>query len=485
MWRPRWIRPTILALGFCSPAVAARNGAAADGDASVARGKDLFAREWLPGDSRSRGGDGLGPLYNETSCIACHNLGAPGGAGAAGKNTEIITAVPKNPTDRPALAPAEGPATQPDPDELVKLHGGFRTVRSTLLHRFGTDPDYIGWRFMMVGALGEVDQREVLELRAATGGGDGVRFGVAQTRKGKFMAVSARPEGFTLVRSRRNSAALFGAGLIDAIPDRAIEQAADDHDARFPEIVGRVSRLKDGRIGRFGWKAQTPTLADAVLTSCAVDLGLEVPGRHQAGPPVRFRPEGAAGSAKPRHPAVGLDLDADDCAALVGYVARLPAPAARQPSDPRAARFIQSGRGAFERIGCAACHRPRLGDVDGIYSDLLLHDLGTDLGDTSTYSVFVPGASEETQPDESSRPVAVAKGPRAPTGVPTREEWRTPPLWGVRDSAPYLHDGRARTLEQAIALHGGEAEATSGRFFKLDATERLEVLAFLKSLVAP
>jgi CxxC motif-containing protein (DUF1111 family) len=66
-----------------------------------------------------------------------------------------------------------------------------------------------------------------------------------------------------------------------------------------------------------------------------------------------------------------------------------------------------------------------------------------------------------------------------------RQEWRTPPLWGVRDSAPYLHDGRARSLEQAIAFHGGEAQLSANRFYRLKPEERTQVLTFLRSLVAP
>ena len=67
----------------------------------------------------------------------------------------------------------------------------------------------------------------------------------------------------------------------------------------------------------------------------------------------------------------------------------------------------------------------------------------------------------------------------------TRQEWRTPPLWGVRDSGPYLHDGRAQTLEQAVALHGGQGANAAQRFFELSPRQRLQVEAFLKSLVAP
>ncbi len=79
---------------------------------------------------------------------------------------------------------------------------------------------------------------------------------------------------------------------------------------------------------------------------------------------------------------------------------------------------------------------------------------------------------------------AIARLRAAVVGAP-RQEWRTPPLWGLRDSAPYLHDGRAATIEQAIALHGGEGQKTAERFFALSQDERLHVMTFLKSLVAP
>ena len=103
----------------------------------------------------------------------------------------------------------------------------------------------------------------------------------------------------------------------------------------------------------------------------------------------------------------------------------------------------------FESAGCAACHRPSLGNVDGIYSDLLLHDMGPALSDSGSYYGI-------TEPDSS----------RSKDGV-KKQEWRTPPLWGFRDSAPYLHDGRAKNLEEAVALHGGEAKEPAKRFFKL------------------
>ena len=236
--------------------------------------------------------------------------------------------------------------------------------------------------------------------------------------------------------TQRNTPALFGAGLIDAIPTEALEQAARGGD---PETRGRLNRFGDGQIGRFGWKAQTASLRDFVMAACAVEIGLEVPGHHQARPPLDF---GGKGPAK-------LDLDEADCAALTAFVAGLPKPAEALPPDPER-RAVREGRDRFAAIGCADCHRQTLGPVAGIYSDLLLHDLGEDLSDGGSVYYGV-------KQSDGAKP----------------QEWRTPPLWGFRDSGPYLHDGRARTLEHAVALHGGQAERSSKAYFGLKPGKRL------------
>src|SRR5262249_25134030 len=145
-------------------------------------------------------------------------------------------------------------------------------------------------------------------------------------------------------------------------PDAAIERAVTAP-RRQGTPTGRVSRLKDGRIGRFGWKAQMATLEEFVLTACSVELGLEVPGHSQAGDPL-----GYAWKVK------GLDMSQGECGALVAFVRSLPAPVERTPSNAL-------GKKLFMTIGCADCHVPKLGDVEGIYSDLLLHDLGDGLQD--------------------------------------------------------------------------------------------------------
>ena len=108
-----------------------------------ARGEALFAKEWVPNDPMSHGGDGLGPVYNDTSCVACHGLGAPGGAGPENKNVVLVTAVPNN------CGPLQS---------LDKIHPGFRGSRSAVLHLSGTDSEYGSWRRHFVDPNHNPDQ---------------------------------------------------------------------------------------------------------------------------------------------------------------------------------------------------------------------------------------------------------------------------------------------------------------------------------------
>jgi CxxC motif-containing protein (DUF1111 family) len=153
------------------------------------------------------------------------------------------------------------------------------------------------------------------------------------------------------------------------------------------------------------------------------------------------------------------------------------------------AKHLEAGRSTFASIGCTGCHAAKVGDVAGIYSDLLLHDMGPELGDEGSYDGS--GSDGDDEPLTPRRGLAQNGGQpgkavavRSPKGA-TRREWRTPPLWGFRDSGPYLHDGRAQTLEQAVAMHGGQGQPSANRFFQLSPRERLQVESFLKSLVAP
>jgi CxxC motif-containing protein (DUF1111 family) len=243
-------------------------------------------------------------------------------------------------------------------------------------------------------------------------------------------------------------------------------------------VSGRVARLRDGRVGKFGWKAQTASLREFTLQACANELGLEVPGFPQAAPPW-----------KPGYKAPGLDLTAEQCDALVKYLASLPPPGRKSPETEQHAAEIAMGEKLFARTGCAVCHRPKLGDVQGIYSDLLLHDMGPALADSGQYGGSpIPGEG----PSDGVEPLPIiglseseTRGKKTPKFGAAPREWRTPPLWGLRDSAPYLHDGRAETISAAVALHGGEGDDSAHKFFRLGLRERQQVELFLQSLGVP
>jgi CxxC motif-containing protein (DUF1111 family) len=178
----------------------------------------------------------------------------------------------------------------------------------------------------------------------------------------------------------------------------------------------------------------------------------------------------------------GDDLTREQCDALVDFVASLPAPRQLLPSNQKEVNLLEHGTKLFEATGCSACHVRDVGNVEGIYSDLMLHDMGLALEDP-IQALPEKGASTTSESSSSS----AYGGGSFMAEVPTRahREWRTPPLWGVRDSAPYLHDGRARTIEEAIALHGGEAKTSVKQYSDLDYLERSHLVMFLKSLAAP
>jgi CxxC motif-containing protein (DUF1111 family) len=390
----------------------------------IGKGRILFQRIWRPHDILSHNGDGLGPVFNELSCVSCHNLGGSGGGGSIHRNVELVTPRPNNPP------PDDAAATRHLIGSL-KIQTGLRSLTSSVLHKFGTSPTYYDWRRWLVSRTGFPD--------------------------------------FTLRRTERNTPALFGAGLIDAIPDSVIEEQARRAFPIFPDIHGRVCRLQDGRIGRFGWKGQTATLDDFVRTACAAELGLEAPGHHQSPDP-----------SDPTDHVAELDLTEADCRALVAYVASLPAPVRVEPSQPSEARRAAAGGALFKEIGCATCHTPTLGTLDGLYSDLLLHDLGPENSGDGYY-----GSGIGIPPQFVNGPSGPGTGEKPRIIGALSPEWRTTPLWGLRDSPPYMHDGKAPSLEAAIKRHGGEAAPVVARFDALNGEQKIQLRRFLLSLAAP
>ncbi len=457
---PRSIRRPSLWVGLLLPVVMAAVVPPTRADDSnwrlARRGRELFLRDWRTDDARCHGGDGLGPLYNASSCVACHGLGGPGGAGSASTNVDLLNlakfqsislATEGVPQAQRGQGRQSGPVRKVVPvvlnrDAVIqRLHPGLRESASIVLHHFAVDPEYRPRQELLLALKGPLAVSQGIRgISDGSGGTDDAAL-IRELRSSRLATVT-----------QRNPTPLFGVGLIDSIPDEAIYAAAKEVAPGSGELHGRVHRLKGGRVGKFGWKAQLGSLQEFVLTACANELGLENPGHHQAASP--FNPDSVARAS---------DLTGAECDALVAYVRDLPRPSVLDLGTAASASAA-AGRRLFDSTGCGGCHRPSLGGVDGLYSDLLLHDLGRGLSDSGQYY----GGDDSDSSD-----------------APKSSEWRTPPLWGLRESAPYLHDGRAATVGDAISQHGGEGEDSARRFAALSIEEQFHLESFLKTLTAP
>ncbi len=261
------------------------------------------------------------------------------------------------------------------------------------------------------------------------------------------------PDGPDIIKARRRTPAVFGAGLIEAIPDEAIIANAENQPKEVQGRVHVVTDLPTGekRVGRFGWKTQVATLLDFSSDAALNEMGLTN----------RFRPT-------PNPPNGNKDLlalcnqgkDPKDTTGLIDKFTsfvRFLAP----PPRGEVSHNVEAGEVNFMRVGCGACHTPSfttgpntIAALDrkrvSAYSDFLLHDIGTGDG--------------IEQGD--------AKG----------NEIKTPPLWGLSANARFLHDSSAVTIEDAIRRHGGQAAAAREAFEGLQPFERQALLRFLESL---
>jgi CxxC motif-containing protein (DUF1111 family) len=386
---------------------------------AVEAGLALFNHNWTVKDPLA-GGDGLGPVFNARSCVECHFQGGAGGGGTVEKNVTVYGLRPEVKTvikDLPHIGVVHAKATKPEYQEtLAHVAANLPGTPCLPLEKI-IDPSFV-----------------------CTTGND-------------------------VVISQRNTPALFGDGQLDMIPEDELHKAQRQNStaarlvglsrAKDPSVRGRVARLPDGRLGRFGWKAEFATLREFVKAACANEIGLSNPDRPQARPMAHREVQGT-----------GTDLSDAQCALMTDFIRGLEAPHRVESSDPAERERIKKGEETFVKIGCADCHTPDLGSIKGFYSDLLLHDLGGKL------SAGVGSYGEAIAPPNS-------------TTIPVASEWKTPALWGVADSAPYMHDGRAETLRDAIELHEGESSGVTTAFKNLSPAEQDSVIAFLNTLKAP
>ena len=338
--------------------------------------------------------DGLGPVFNGRSCGECHNVPVLGG-GSERLVTRIGTQI--------------GTGTNGRFDPLTRLGG-------SLLQNRGIGP----------------------------------REGSTHAFRGENV-----PPAATIV-ARRRSTSLFGLSLVDATPDTTFISLAAQQAARNDGTAGRVSMagnlaLGMQTVGKFGWKAQVPTLSQFAGDAYLNEMGITNPFF-----PNENCPQGNCNELQ-FNPRPGLNDGGEDTQALTDFMTLLGAP----PRGPITADAT-AGETVFNRIGCNACHVSMLqtgphpnAALNRVtyrpYSDFLLHDMGT-LGD---------GIEQ---------------------GAATSREIRTAPLWGLRLVTTFLHDGRTRTIEGAITAHDGQGRASRDRFNALNATDRARLLAFLRSL---
>jgi len=441
--------------------------------AQLQRGEEMFMRQWKAGDSHTPTGDGLGPMFNARSCAECHSLGGIGGAGKNENNVDLLS----------LLLPAHKEKIDRNKFRLsmTQLHPAFAEgtpfVRPSItLHKFGVNPEYSEWRhkFLATVAPNDADLPNVKAKRNHSSAFHSA--GTIATQTTAVSQATGTPMPISFRRTQRNTPALFGVGLIDSIADEVIQQAAKEQAKQHTGVKGQVALSGSGGVGKFGWRGQTASLKEFVMGACANELGLQVPGQEQPVDPL-----------DPAHKSPGLDLTQEQCDDLTAFVGSLPRPTQRDPLSAMDAERLTTGEHLFNKTGCAVCHMERLGSVTGIFSDLLLHDMGPALADP------VPANSRVASVEHATRSFSGGyNGGAGPSGADvfvdappeTLREWRTPPLWGVADSAPYLHDGRAATLQEAILAHGGEATSARKSFAALPTLERGKILAFLDSLTA-
>jgi CxxC motif-containing protein (DUF1111 family) len=249
--------------------------------------------------------------------------------------------------------------------------------------------------------------------------------------------------------SRINVPFLFGSGLVEAIPDAVLlERARSSH--------GRVGRDAEGRVARFGRKAEHATLQSFIAGALLHEMGLTTPVHPYEGP--------FEGEPMPAEfdPAPNPEISAEQLALFIDFV-RFLAPLHRHtPADPQLRAMADRGENVFHEIGCAECHVPYLDTgrsdspaLDGkrifLYSDLLLHDMGPE------------------------RAGACGVGARP-------SELRTEPLMGLGRRRIFMHDSQAFSLGDAIELHGGHAAPARARFRELAELDREALLLFLGTL---
>ena len=399
-------------------------------------GDRLFNTKWVEAPASVSSLDGLGPLFNRSSCAGCHVRDGRGRAPLPHEDRMLSKLIRLSIPGKDALG---GPKPHP-------VYGG---------------------QFQEQGILGvPAEGRTEISWREETGTFvDGESYSLRRPTY-KFTNLAYGPLGEDILFSPRVAQAVYGLGLLENIPEAEILKNADPQDKNGDSISGRPNYVwdveaKQKTIGRFGWKANQPNLKQQIAGAFNGDIGLTTPIFPDTSCS-QLQKECQQSSKLGEQP----EVSAEFLEKVTIYVSLLAVPARRNVNSATE----QLGERIFYQAQCASCHLPK--QITGKnsphseyneqtihpYTDLLLHDLGEDLAD--------------------NRPDFQANG----------REWRTPPLWGigliknVNKHTFLLHDGRARNLMEAILWHGGEAQSAKEYVQKLSKQERVALISFLNSL---
>lgn len=412
-------------------------------------GNGLFRKLWVSSPSSTLASDGLGPLYNARSCQRCHIKDGRGHP-------------PENANDNSISMFLRVSIPAPTVDEITEIQDYIATL---------PDPNY-GTQMQDFAVQGHASEyrleitydEEVVTLA------DGTEVSLRHPRY-TAADLGYGPLHPDAMLSPRVAPQMIGLGLLEAIPAADILVGADPDDLNNDGISGRPNvvwsiEFDQPMLGRFGLKAGSPTVMEQSAGAFAGDIGISSPllpaGAGECTAAQIVCRDAIHGDGDDR----GTEIDAEGMDLVTFYSRNLAVPARRGADDP----LVLQGKQVFYETGCTSCHTPSFvthrleGQPEQSfqliwpYTDMLLHDMGPELAD--------------------NRPEARATG----------QEWRTPPLWGiglteqVSGHTYFLHDGRARSLLEAVLWHGGEAQAQRDAVIEMTTADREALLKFLESL---
>ena len=414
-------------------------------------GRALAHQPWVKAPSSTTARDGLGPIYNARTCLACHINGGRG-----------LMPIESSSRLVQGIVRLSVPGSDVIKGVIPDAHYGdqLQTQSIALAHQLGLTqfnaedvrPEanvYIDWSTQTF----TYDDGQTIELRKP---------------KLRFENLAYGKLGDDIQLSLRNAPAIIGGGLLEQIPEQAIIQNVTEQ-SRHKVISGRLNKAwnpatNQSEIGRFGWKANKPNLLVQTAAAFHGDMGISnplFPNQPCMSTQINCL-QAVNGNDKE-----GVEINEKLLQQVTFFVQHIGVPSAAKPKNKR--RY-QLGKKLFAKLDCVVCHTPSYTTKKSSqfpalseqkiwpYTDLLLHDMGEALAD--------------------GRTDFLANG----------REWKTPPLWGiglskqVNGSQLLLHDGRARSVEEAIIWHSGEAQSSKLKFTRLSQSQRQALIYFVESL---